>query len=1244
MGLKGERERKRAVVAAGEAGEEGEEEIDDDYGLPASLLGSPKWTQENVADALALARKFGRGHFLITLTCNPDWPELQEMLRSPSRNANLDPVVTNRIFHERLKAAVAWIKKHLGKMAYMVRVVEFHKRGLPHAHIIIRVSPECPFEDIDKVVSAELPDHPGPLRDAYLKHMQHSKSHLMSAKEKYSRCNKNGRCIYGFPHPVRPRTVIDQHGRMQFRRRKEESVWTSSTIPALLLFWQGHVHVDCIFTSDVFYYSYKYMYKGVDQASVRITADGEPAGAHPDDYFNARYLSACEADWRIMAYNVSKKEPSVKCLYLHLPDMQRHQYKRNSGSSTVSDLTHYLDLRPRSEPFVSMRYIEYFEACTFEKYHPGVHLEPTDFIELQHPNPSVQRQVVHFRTRGTRVARIQTLRPNQGEIFYLRAILMHEPALSWTDLLTHNGVLHQSFMEKARALGLFAEVNEGQYAMREAMEALKTPAQGRFLFSQLVLEGNMAIALWEEFKNWLCSDFLTDSGNADSARRRTLLQLNRFFEEQGKSCSFYGLPQPEQYSREVEIELEAFALQRIELAIHAASLIASLNPGQRAAFDTILASVRARDGRSFFLEAKAGCGKTYVLQALAAHLRSEGLIVLISASTGLAASLHTRGRTIHTLFRVPVNENNSNLRSLIEFHSSRAQLIHNSAAVVMDELGMTNRAVLECVDDTTRRATGIDRPLGGIPTIGLGDFHQVAPVVKGGGESATFDASIRSSILWDHFEILYLSERVRNTQDPEYANFIDQVAEDTSGNRIDLTPFLHHVQSVDQAIERLYPPHILEDPYLCLNRAWLSPVNSFVDDLNEEILTRLPGETMTYYSHDELRDYDGNLPDQPAVDFLHSQNENGIPPHELHLKVNVICVLMRNLSVERGLVKNANDHLLPRISFDFTPPYQSFVMRRRQFPLRLAYSTTFNSCQGMTIDGHLVLDFRAEPFAHGQLYTALSRIRNRECATVLLPGDDQTVANVVYKKLLFSEQDEIKVPNPLQPDKSTGFIPQDFAIQCADDATGAGVDSTMFHFAGGPPRPRDGAMVAFVAKLAVESPGKLIASPIDLNEFARPADGDLAALDPTADDYDAHLPTLTDGIVTIGGAVSGASGGQGFFTVTVNEYVVSGPILDHFSLLSAYTAPQAAKAHSFDVQVVYNTNRWKKPFNKGDIVMVTGCLLKIAGKTLHVQAREISTLGSAAVAASGVASSPAKRAAGPEAKKRAVKKTKGKEE
>lgn len=172
-----------------------------------------------------------------------------------------------------------------------------------------------------------------------------------------------------------------------------------------------------------------------------------------------------------------------------------------------------------------------------------------------------------------------------------------------------------------------------------------------------------------------------------------------------------------------------------------------------------------------------------------------------------------------------------------------------------------------------------------------------------------------------------------------------------------------------------------------------------------------------------------NLLDANGYDFLTMLHEPGVPPHILRLKESAICTLMRNLSVEEGLVKNARVivralyervvqvellsncgllskgkcFLLPRITFEFQPKFCSWTVQRRQFPLRLAYASTFNSCQGLTLD-RAVLDLRTPVFTHGQLYTSISRVRHHSHIRSFFSEDNEhgTTRNIVYKELLLS--------------------------------------------------------------------------------------------------------------------------------------------------------------------------------------------------------------------------------------------------
>ena len=67
---------------------------------------------------------------------------------------------------------------------------------------------------------------------------------------------------------------------------------------------------------------------------------------------------------------------------------------------------------------------------------------------------------------------------------------------------------------------------------------------------------------------------------------------------------------------------------------------------------------------------------------------------------------------------------------------------------------------------------------------------------------------------------------------------------------------------------------------------------------------------------------------------------------------------------------NDEDILIPRINFTYSLP-SGYTLRRRQFPLAPAYATTFNSCQGLTLDVAGV-DITKPVFS--QLYHASARV------------------------------------------------------------------------------------------------------------------------------------------------------------------------------------------------------------------------------------------------------------------------------
>ena len=88
-----------------------------------------------VDDGMYCVMRFGPPTYFITFTFNPEWPEVKA---STLPHCDPDPVLICRVFHEKLEALLARIKRWDGGVEYYFAVVEFQHRGFPHVHIALR--------------------------------------------------------------------------------------------------------------------------------------------------------------------------------------------------------------------------------------------------------------------------------------------------------------------------------------------------------------------------------------------------------------------------------------------------------------------------------------------------------------------------------------------------------------------------------------------------------------------------------------------------------------------------------------------------------------------------------------------------------------------------------------------------------------------------------------------------------------------------------------------------------------------------------------------------------------------------------------------------------------------------------------------------------------------------------------------------------------------------------------------------
>ncbi|KAI0559821.1 helicase [Gracilaria domingensis] len=424
-------------------------------------------------------------------------------------------------------------------------------------------------------------------------------------------------------------------------------------------------------------------------------------------------------------------------------------------------------------------------------------------------------------------------------------------------------------------------------------------------------------------------------------------------------------------------------------------------------------------GKVFFVQGHAGTGKTYLLSLLRDIVESQGLLVEMTATTGIAAALYSGGRTFHSLLGTGVDDDKNSQsrerRTLSKYgpRTQRAELLRKIVLLVIDEASVCPKLLLEVVDAILKDLRRPRKDSGGLIMVLAGDYMQLLPVIPRTRTITDENENARripvnilrelpwyDSELWDrNTEVLRLTEQVRQQNDLRFARLLLDIRKGRSSpmrtwNLID---------SQDMKEVRL-------DPLI------VALTNQLDDEHNQAALRIFPG-----------RKY--HLPSATTVEPMRSPHgdriqtvlgpEVGVPvivvrnvlhPHLVHGKMFVVtgvsrrCVRIAEMNSDRQLTQN---HVLHRIDFKFE--YIGIKVRRRQFSIRLAFAATVHKSQGQTLR-KMVIDFRANFFAPGQVYAGLSRVRKNTQVLLLHNEDDTPIRTAEIHEM------PVRVKNPGLPE------------------------------------------------------------------------------------------------------------------------------------------------------------------------------------------------------------------------------------
>lgn len=413
-----------------------------------------------------------------------------------------------------------------------------------------------------------------------------------------------------------------------------------------------------------------------------------------------------------------------------------------------------------------------------------------------------------------------------------------------------------------------------------------------------------------------------------------------------------------------------------------------LTAKQQLIFDAIESSTD-----NFMILGKPGVGKSVLINALVDRGKKN---YSIAAPTGLAA-INIGGKTLHSLFKIPVFENgiiplNVNLpekRDLLGLHH-----VHH---LIIDEVSMLRADLLDYIDRVMKHFRGNDSPFGGIQVIMVGDFCQLPPVCRAEDRKELVAAGYQSEFAFsahsfelEMFKIFELTEVLRQKDDLYFMEILNAARFGTLTNSMikDLNALVGSPKELTIT---------------------LTATNKQADEINSNEMRRINQEEAFYAAEvsgewpEALWPLPGSIRLKPTAQVMVRKNgadrDPARPEDKEYALVNGTLGVIEEIERDRLYIKTDHGtHPVYRQDFSRTRKEEQedgtwknkVYANFNQMPLLPAWAISMHKSQGQSFD-RVNID-PSKVFAPGQLYVALSRARTMAGMTLLSSVDSRKFA------------------------------------------------------------------------------------------------------------------------------------------------------------------------------------------------------------------------------------------------------------